>query len=276
MAVATQRQESNSQKYYAFNLERYNSLLKTKSLGRPCIYLDVVDSTVNLANQHAENTIVLAKTQTNGMGQRNNKWTSPSGCAMASMKLECLQDSFMGKRISFLQHLVALAIVRTLEDQCKQYLGKQYIRLKWPNDIYYQDSEGKRSKIGGILIKTTNEENRYVIIVSFGLNVFNSEPTTCINDILAHFKSDVNVEIDELVAKIVNRLEEMIADFTEDTLPDIKQDYMSRWIHTKQQVDDDKQGRVEIVGVDSDGFLLAKRISDGIYCQLTSLNMTLC
>lgn len=270
--TTTKRKMSTAnQNYYAFNLDRYNSMLKTKSLGRPCIYLDEVDSTINVACEHADNTIVLARIQTKGVGQRDNKWKSPPGCAMASMKLECEQESFLGKRVSFLQHLVALSIVRTLEGYCKDYLGRQYIRLKWPNDIYHVDCNDK-CKIGGVLIKTnTVQRTKYSIIISFGLNVSNSEPTTCIDDILSKFQVDTKIEIDELVANIVNNLEEVIANFSEDAFIDIKQDYMSRWIHTRQLVEDSEHGRVEIVGIDDDGYLLAKRPSDGVYCKLTSL-----
>ena len=53
------------------------------------------------------------------------------------------------------------------------------IRIKWPNDIY---SNGM--KIGGVLCHSTYREKDFHVVIGVGLNLDNSQPTTCVNDII--------------------------------------------------------------------------------------------
>ena len=55
------------------------------------------------------------------------------------------------------------------------------VRIKWPNDIY---SNGL--KVGGILCHSTYRSKEFQVIVGVGLNLDNSQPTTCINRIMQH------------------------------------------------------------------------------------------
>jgi BirA family transcriptional regulator, biotin operon repressor / biotin---[acetyl-CoA-carboxylase] ligase len=106
--------------------------------------------------------ILLVEQQTQGIGQANKNWHSPFAeniylsCAWAfSQELSSLQG---------LSLTVGLAII----DALHVFLGKdQNIRIKWPNDIFYENK-----KMGGILvdIEHHNTENIHAII-SIGLNV---------------------------------------------------------------------------------------------------------
>ena len=53
------------------------------------------------------------------------------------------------------------------------------VRIKWPNDIY---SNGM--KIGGVLCHSTYRSKEFQVVIGVGLNLDNSQPTTCVNDIL--------------------------------------------------------------------------------------------
>lgn len=53
------------------------------------------------------------------------------------------------------------------------------VRIKWPNDIY---SNGM--KIGGILCHSTYRSKEFQVVVGVGLNLDNSQPTTCVNHLL--------------------------------------------------------------------------------------------
>ena len=53
------------------------------------------------------------------------------------------------------------------------------VRIKWPNDIYTNGM-----KIGGILCHSTYRSEEFQVVVGVGLNLDNSQPTTCVNDIL--------------------------------------------------------------------------------------------
>ncbi len=53
------------------------------------------------------------------------------------------------------------------------------IKIKWPNDVYSKDF-----KIGGILCHSTYRSKEFQVVIGVGLNLDNSEPTTCVNDLL--------------------------------------------------------------------------------------------
>lgn len=54
------------------------------------------------------------------------------------------------------------------------------MRIKWPNDIY-----GGGLKIGGALIHTTWQGDRFSVLAGIGLNVSNRQPTTCVEELVA-------------------------------------------------------------------------------------------
>lgn len=254
-----------------FNLEAYYSRLRTKKLGRPCLYFDQVDSTINSIEEHDFNTIVLAKEQTNGRGQRSNKWFSPVGCAMASVRLKCPKVTPLAKRVCFLQHILAMSTAYTLEKIDPIRLGRDKIGLKWPNDIIYKD---KSLKLGGILLNSKDKQDHLDIILSFGLNVHNREPTICIEDILstgAGSNEKSELSIDMVVAEIMNELEQCIDDLTDEKFNAIKADYESRCLQVNKVVLDANCGTVLVKGVNDDGYLVGEESLTGRPCMVTQI-----
>ena len=61
------------------------------------------------------------------------------------------------------------------------------IRIKWPNDIY---SNGM--KIGGILCHSSYRSKEFCVVIGVGLNLDNSQPTTCVNDALLRKHADLH------------------------------------------------------------------------------------
>ena len=53
------------------------------------------------------------------------------------------------------------------------------IRIKWPNDVY-----ASGQKIAGVLTHSTYRSKVFRITVGCGINLANSEPSTCIDDLL--------------------------------------------------------------------------------------------
>lgn len=49
-----------------------------------------------------------------GAGRGRNAWLSPLGCAMFTVGLQVELSSKLGRRIPFLQHLAALAVVEAV------------------------------------------------------------------------------------------------------------------------------------------------------------------
>lgn len=53
------------------------------------------------------------------------------------------------------------------------------IGIKWPNDIY-----ANRLKIGGIICQSVYRGGAFHVIIGVGLNVNNTEPTTCLSELV--------------------------------------------------------------------------------------------
>lgn len=252
-----------------FDLESYYSRLRTRHLGRPCLYLETVDSTIELAAKQDTNTLVIAKEQLKGRGQGSNVWQSPAGCAMGSIRMACKKISPLGSRICFLQHLMVLAAAKTFEHLDDQKLGKNRIKLKWPNDIIYMEQITNVGwKIGGVLVHTREIHDSYDITLSFGLNILNSKPTTCIRDILG---SSQDVSIDSIVADVMNNLEQCTYELDDEKFQQFKLEYSSRCLQMNKLVEDEKNGRVKVKEISDDGFLIGERCADHKLCTVTKV-----
>ena len=57
--------------------------------------------------------------------------------------------------------------------------------IKWPNDIYVN-----QMKIGGILCQSICRDGVFHVVVGVGLNVNNSEPTTCLADLVHSLRGE--------------------------------------------------------------------------------------
>ena len=117
-------------------------------LGTPFIELQSVASTNNyaLAQIHANmaqpGTCYFAHEQTSGKGQRGKSWATEPG--MNLILSIVLNPDFLQPFQQF--QLSACAAVATRE-LLNRYDGDS-LKIKWPNDIYWQDR-----KLGGILIE---------------------------------------------------------------------------------------------------------------------------
>lgn len=114
------------------------------------------------AGRLALNTIYLTDYQTAGRGADQNSWISEAGKNLLfsiAIKPENLPPSQ--------QFMLTKAISLALTDSLALYLGSDFLKIKWPNDIYYKDS-----KLGGMLI--THMINSNIIelsIIGIGLNI---------------------------------------------------------------------------------------------------------
>ena len=125
----------------------------------------------------ANQTLLLARAQTAGVGRRGSLWQSPpagnlylSYCVHSDRPLTELSLWSLGVTVA-----VADALERELSLECK---------IKWPNDLYLQ---GK--KVGGVLLETVNlPSNDVAVVIGVGLNVAShpdpallQRPVTCIS-----------------------------------------------------------------------------------------------
>lgn len=126
-----------------FRIEYYDSLESTN---------DYIKSRKN----EDEGLVIVAKSQTNGRGQGNNKWVSEEGGLYFSILLK------PEKILPALSIMTGWVVLKTLET-----FGIKDLKLKWSNDILHFDS-----KISGVLIesKLLSDKPEYIII-GCGINV---------------------------------------------------------------------------------------------------------
>ena len=136
----------------------------------------------------ANQTLLLARAQTAGVGRRGSPWQSPpagnlylSYCVHSDRPLTELSLWSLGVTVA-----VADALERELSLECK---------IKWPNDLYVQGM-----KVGGVLLETVNLSGDDVaVVIGVGLNVAShpdpallQRPVTCI---CKHIDGSVDLSI---------------------------------------------------------------------------------
>ena len=104
--------------------------------------------------------ICLAESQTAGRGRRGRLWHTPfAGSICLSMGWEFDSGVSMVEGLSL---AVGVALVSALS-QC----GIDGLKLKWPNDIYFDDE-----KLGGVLIEVSGDLSGLCkVIIGIGINV---------------------------------------------------------------------------------------------------------
>ena len=122
-------------------------------------------------------TLLLAREQTAGVGRRGSLWQSPpagnlylSYCVHSGRPLNELSLWSLGVTVA-----VADALERELSLDCK---------IKWPNDLYLQGM-----KVGGVLLETLSlTDDDVAVVIGIGLNVASHpdpelllRPVTCLS-----------------------------------------------------------------------------------------------
>lgn len=161
---------------------------------------DVLDSTNEyLKNKEKleEYEVVIAKTQTNGRGKRGSVWISNEGAALFSFVIDSIgYDDKVTIYTGFIvRNILHKLIKKTFAENVENYL-----KFKWPNDVYYKDK-----KLCGILCEKVGEK----IIVGIGINVNNNdfgifnERATSLNIVTGE-----KYEIEKLVREVVVEFKE--------------------------------------------------------------------
>lgn len=140
----------------------------TRFVGHNLVKLQKVDSTNNYLKTILTNTkplpqgtVIMADEQFAGRGQNNNKWLSQAGKNLTFSIY--LQPIFL---VANQQFKLSQAITLGITDCLIKLLGNN-CKIKWPNDIYFNDD-----KIGGVLIENTVRGHKISeSIIGIGLNV---------------------------------------------------------------------------------------------------------
>ncbi len=148
--------------------EAITAVLKTKWLGQTCYYFPEIDSTNQWLRDQGEKiphgTVVLSDFQSEGKGRHGRGWVTPRHTAVA-LSIRLVPD-WPALQANWLTMIAGLAAVEAIEATT----GLKP-RLKWPNDVIFDNPFGLR-KVGGILLEGNLVDDRlHSAIIGLGLNV---------------------------------------------------------------------------------------------------------
>ncbi|WP_243975332.1 bifunctional biotin--[acetyl-CoA-carboxylase] ligase/biotin operon repressor BirA [Vibrio natriegens] len=171
--------------------------------------IPVIDSTnqylLERVNESEKGRVCVAEYQASGRGRRGRQWVSPFGSNLyLSMywRLDAGMAAAMG-----LSLVIGIAAVEALEE-----MGIQGVKLKWPNDLYYQDK-----KLAGILVEMSGQAGGAAnLVIGMGLNIGMpdkqpdiDQPWTTLNQVCAGLRLDRT----QLALTLIEHWKTILADY---------------------------------------------------------------
>lgn len=217
-----------------------------------------------------EFTVICAREQTAGIGQRGNHWNSNAG--------ENLTFSIVLKPV-FLpvesQYMLTKVVSLGLVDALETILPQKNVKIKWPNDIYVDNK-----KICGILISNKIMGlNLSVSIIGIGLNVNQMTfPNWIPNPVSIKQINGTEENLDDVLKKVLRavalRYHHLQESWPKET-EILDHEYLSRLLFLGKEMPylyQEEEIMATIVGVNPFGHLeLSSRGGDTITCQLKEL-----
>lgn len=224
------------------------------------IYKEETGSTNIDVIQHFQNSgrlsIAVSETQTSGRGRRGRQWVSPYArniyCTIG-LKLTIKAD-----RLGLVSIACGVALCRSLVN-----CGTKNIKLKWPNDLVFDDGSQKY-KLGGILIESRPAGDGYFVAVGFGLNVHMSrseldgisQPATSLSLIL-----NTDIQRQPVLMAAISSIIDQFKSFCNSDIEALVEEFSQYDAYRNQQIvvlngDNSKSGLC--LGIDSSGQLLVE------------------
>lgn len=207
-----------------------------------------------------EGTVIMADKQFAGRGQQNNTWFATPGLNLTFSLY--LSPAFLPISKQF---LLNMAVSVGIRDALAVLLG-DFLKVKWPNDLYYNDQ-----KLGGILIENILSGNKYkASIIGIGINVNQLDfdlrllnRATSIGKIL---QRDVNLI--ELLGQISSQIERQYLRLKSGNLDNLQENYLNGLYKFNQKALFRQEGKIfegMITKVTDTGLLVI--LSEGIEKQ---------
>lgn len=156
-------------------------------------------------------SVVTARCQSEGRGQRGNRWVAGPGENLTFSVLLKLPEGRLEARRQM--RLTALATV-ALRECLREDYGIPAV-IKWPNDIYVRDR-----KICGMLIEN-GLTGHWIThsILGIGLNVNQTAwDPSLLNPTSMRRVTGQSYDLDEVLRRFLGRLQERLPDLTEESL----------------------------------------------------------
>jgi len=196
--------------------------METLFIGKNYLKFDEIPSTNSwlmerLSTQlFPEGTLLFAKHQTNGKGQRGASWTAEYSNSLTFSVL--LKPTFLPLSKSFdLSVCVALAL-----HDCLNELRPGFT-IKWPNDIYFENR-----KVAGVLIENQISKSSYQnAVVGIGLNINQTTFKDLPKAISLKQIIGVNFPVENVLERICETMEARYLQLRAGKYQKLKQDYLS-------------------------------------------------
>ena len=196
--------------------EQIIQYLRTVSFGRTIELYFETSSTNDLAKEKAkvgavDGTLILARKQDSGKGRYGRTFYSPeNGGAYMSL---ILRPKHQIEETPFITIIAAVAVCNALKTIC----GID-VTIKWVNDIFID-----RKKVCGILTEASFEVETASVeyaVLGIGVNVFTKDFPDDLNKIAGSVSDHAQKEfsINELIAEILNELEELYLHHSKDSI----------------------------------------------------------
>lgn len=193
----------------------FNSL---ESTNKYCKLLD--------PNSVGEFTVICARNQTGGIGQKGNSWVSEPFKNLTFSLI--LKPTFL--RAEY-QYSLTMALAVAIADAIANLLPSQKISIKWPNDIYVGDG-----KICGILT-TVSVSGGYLshAICGIGVNVNQTVFPECVpNPTSLSMHAGRTFVIDDVLNLVLRQIQS-VYDLLKQSPTIIRDRYMNRLYRLGQQ-----------------------------------------
>jgi BirA family transcriptional regulator, biotin operon repressor / biotin---[acetyl-CoA-carboxylase] ligase len=232
----------------------YNIPASTLFIGKHLIHLPSCDSTNAVAHEllnagkASDGSLIITSEQTAGKGQRGNSWEAEPGKNL-TFSVIIKPRIPIGEQFQ-LNIISSLAIYSLLT----KYLGNK-VKIKWPNDIYYEDR-----KICGMLIqnfiKGPGIENS---IIGIGLNV-NQTKFEERKAISMAMVCGQQFSLQSVLDDLLEQLEHYLGQLRLNYLKELKKQYLSQlyWFHEQHLFKSDHLFKGIIIGINDSGFLHMK------------------
>ncbi|WBW70632.1 biotin-protein ligase Bpl1 [Schizosaccharomyces osmophilus] len=264
-----------------FDYKLYQKNLKDCHFGSPILISPVIRSTQTLFDSNPKflerlptGFTAFANYQTAGRGRGQNMWVSPYGVLAFSFIVNVPSENFSTTPVALFQYLMALSVVNGVRNYAPGYEDIP-VFIKWPNDVYASVSEGESlhqekryTKLSGIIVTSTYENDVLHLVIGCGVNVSNLGPTISLNTLVdewnkQHPESPLEYfRFEILLAKIFNYFEHYYYTLLRDGFARILPEYYQYWLHNKQIVNLQSGEKARIKGITSDfGLLIAELLN---------------
>ncbi|MGL5615838.1 MAG: biotin--[acetyl-CoA-carboxylase] ligase [Sarcina sp.] len=233
------------------------NLLKDKilfnNLKDSIVFFEEIDSTNNYCKENYEslndNTVIIAKRQSNGRGKSNRPWHSPTGGLYFSILLK--EKDLSLEYSSLLPLLTSVAIFNSLKELNID------ASIKWPNDVLLD-----HKKLSGILVESKlNSKGFKYIIVGVGINVNSLNDSENPNlDVFTSLKEKYNLDfsLELLLASILNNFQILYSKLSTEGFEDILAIYKENCPligKTLRLFNNNEERMVKVLDISSDGAL---------------------